>query len=222
MAKDVQLLELFSGQRVLTNTFSGHLSLDKLNVVPSHLIDCGQGAANMKSCTPQRLTTTLQSWCRMPWCQVLLPPVLAPRQWFDIDGRGTENDFLGVQGFLFALRDTMRLSPGALLFAGIPCSSFLGLLVWTTTISVILLITYHEHVWLDVSWLMLTLSPPSKLGMDVFKWSFAVQDHPRWWTNLICIHVLTCLNDHPTRIWSAYINGLANHIYIYLLIGQYI
>lgn len=61
MAKDLQLFELFSGQRVLTNTFSGNLSLDKSHACcTSHPIGCCPGAANLKSCTPQRLTTALQ------------------------------------------------------------------------------------------------------------------------------------------------------------------
>jgi hypothetical protein len=57
----------------------------------------------------------------------LQPAVLLVRlrQWFDIEGRGEANDFLETQGFLFALRDTMRLSEGGLLFAGIPCSGCL-------------------------------------------------------------------------------------------------
>lgn len=45
-------------------------------------------------------------------------------QWFDILGRGQSNDLLDPMGFMFALRETMRLSPGALLFAGVPCASW--------------------------------------------------------------------------------------------------
>ena len=47
---------------------------------------------------------------------------LVPRQWYDILGRGADNDILQVGGFLFALKETLRLRPGALLFAGVPCS----------------------------------------------------------------------------------------------------
>lgn len=46
---------------------------------------------------------------------------VVPRQWFDIIGRGQSNDILEPLGFLFALKETMRLTPGALLFGGIPC-----------------------------------------------------------------------------------------------------
>lgn len=45
-------------------------------------------------------------------------------QWFDILGRGQSNDLLDPMGFMFALRETMRLSPGALLFAGVPCANW--------------------------------------------------------------------------------------------------
>ena len=45
-----------------------------------------------------------------------------PRQWYDILGRGADNDILQDGGFLFALKETLRLRPGALLFAEVPCS----------------------------------------------------------------------------------------------------
>ena len=55
--------------------------------------------------------------------------LVGPRQWFDIEGRGEANNFLETQGFLFALRDTMRLSEGGLLFAGVPCGGCLVLFI---------------------------------------------------------------------------------------------
>lgn len=44
-----------------------------------------------------------------------------PRQWFDWEGRGEDNDFLSTTGFLWALRDTLRLRRGGLLWGGLPC-----------------------------------------------------------------------------------------------------
>ena len=41
-------------------------------------------------------------------------------------GRGSDNDFLSNRGFATALRDTLRLRRGGLLFAGLPCGSWLG------------------------------------------------------------------------------------------------
>ena len=65
----------------------------------------------------------------IPPCEYLLnskgltyiPGSGLPRQWYDILGRGQANDMLDPTGFLFALREVMRLGPGSLLFAGIPC-----------------------------------------------------------------------------------------------------
>lgn len=79
--RDLVLLELFSGESVLTQTFR---------------------AAHQKS------------------------------QWFDILGRGSANDILQPGGFLFALRETMRLGPGSLLFAGVPCCSWVWISSFTT------------------------------------------------------------------------------------------
>ena len=72
----------------------------------------------------------------------------------------------------------MRLSPGALLFAGIPCGPFLGC-EYELQQFLLYEIACHDHVCLNVNWLVLTLNPPSKLGVAVIKWSFAVPDHPR-------------------------------------------
>ena len=52
--------------------------------------------------------------------------LILPRQWFDVLGRGSANDFLQPEGFLFALRETLRLGPGSLLWAGVPCSRSIG------------------------------------------------------------------------------------------------
>ena len=46
----------------------------------------------------------------------------APRQNFDIVN-GVMFDLAAPQGFLWALEQTLRLKPGALLFGGVPCSS---------------------------------------------------------------------------------------------------
>ena len=47
------------------------------------------------------------------------------RQWMDILaelGRGTQNDLLSVEGWLLAVRETLRLKRGrGLFFAGHPC-----------------------------------------------------------------------------------------------------
>ena len=47
------------------------------------------------------------------------------RQWFDLLQRGEHNNFLSVEGFLVALRDTLRIKPGGLLWCGHPCNPFL-------------------------------------------------------------------------------------------------
>lgn len=55
-----------------------------------------------------------------------------PRQWYDWETRGLFNDFLSDAGFLWALRDTLRLSRGSLLWGGLPCCSYLDIkqLTW--------------------------------------------------------------------------------------------
>ena len=50
-----------------------------------------------------------------------------PRQWYDWETRGLLNDFLSDTGFLWALRDTLRLRKGALLWGGLPCCSYLDI-----------------------------------------------------------------------------------------------
>jgi hypothetical protein len=50
---------------------------------------------------------------------------LTLRQWYDVAYRGPDNDFTSTTGFLIAIRDTLRLRPGALLWGGIPCCSHL-------------------------------------------------------------------------------------------------
>ena len=52
--------------------------------------------------------------------------LLRLRQWYDLLHRGARNDICGTLGFLTAVRDTMRIRQGGLLFAGLPCSSSLG------------------------------------------------------------------------------------------------
>jgi len=46
-------------------------------------------------------------------------------QWYDVAYRGPDNDFTSTTGFLIAIRDTLRLRPGALLWGGIPCCSYI-------------------------------------------------------------------------------------------------
>ena len=55
---------------------------------------------------------------------------LLGRQWFEIEGRGLANDLASVPGFITALRDTMRIKRGGLLWLGLPCSSQLGKGFW--------------------------------------------------------------------------------------------
>ena len=83
---------------------------------------CCQGAANYRASRAQEVKIAFL-WRSCRW--------LIPRQWFDIAGRGEDNNVLECQGFMFALRDTLRLSPGALLFAGVPCSRFLDFSVYS-------------------------------------------------------------------------------------------
>jgi hypothetical protein len=68
-----------------------------------------------------------------------------PRQWYDILGRGADNDILQDGGFLFALKETLRLRPGALLFAEVPCSRWFACIYdgvfWTSQWT-----TEHVHV----------------------------------------------------------------------------
>ena len=55
--------------------------------------------------------------------------IMIMRQWMDLMHR-PEDDFCSVQGFILAVRDTMRVKRGGLLWAGHPCSGFL---VFSTT-----------------------------------------------------------------------------------------
>ena len=48
------------------------------------------------------------------------------RQSYDALERGGHNDILSVEGFLVALRDTLRLKKGGTLWGGLPCSTLLG------------------------------------------------------------------------------------------------
>ena len=47
------------------------------------------------------------------------------RRKFDITESATQ-DLASDTGFLLALRNTLRLRPGAILWGGVPCSTFLG------------------------------------------------------------------------------------------------
>lgn len=47
------------------------------------------------------------------------------RQYYDLEDRGSANDILSTVGFLVAIRDTLRLVVHGLLFAGVPCFSFI-------------------------------------------------------------------------------------------------
>lgn len=47
------------------------------------------------------------------------------RRKFDITESATQ-DLASDTGFLLALRSTLRLRPGAILWGGVPCSTFLG------------------------------------------------------------------------------------------------
>jgi hypothetical protein len=49
------------------------------------------------------------------------------RDFFDIQSRPDRNDMTTVTGFLFALRMTLRIQCGGILFGGVPCSSFIWL-----------------------------------------------------------------------------------------------
>ena len=74
----------------------------------------------------------LQSWCwGYNWSHISRSIhdtrlVILLRQWYDILGRGDDNNILECGGFMFALKETLRLSPGSLMFAGVPCSRYLG------------------------------------------------------------------------------------------------
>ena len=43
---------------------------------------------------------------------------------YDIRLRPEQNDFCSTTGYLVALRDVIRCRPGACIFAGLPCSSW--------------------------------------------------------------------------------------------------
>ena len=49
------------------------------------------------------------------------------RQWFDVLHReGDCNNILSVPGFVVAVRDTLRIARGKVLWLGLPCNSCLG------------------------------------------------------------------------------------------------
>lgn len=70
----------------------------------------------------------------------------SPRQWFDWEMRGDHNNFLTDTGFLVALRDTLRLRRGALLWGGVPCSSLLDMITWNYSRNT----CCSLHAWIDV------------------------------------------------------------------------
>ena len=77
-----------------------------------------------------------------------LPRLAELRQWMDILaelGRGTQNDLLSVEGWLLAVRETLRLKRGrGLFFAGHPCHPWLWMNSWNhNPIIIILHIIYR-------------------------------------------------------------------------------
>ena len=98
--EDLDSFELFSGCCKLTAEF---------RQIPNLL------RARLHLCCEVKLAAS-RHFLRSRVCHV------KPRQWYDLLHRGSDNDICGVSGFLLALRDTLRLRVGGLLWAGHPCN----------------------------------------------------------------------------------------------------
>ena len=88
------------------------------------------GSHNRKACRPQGLDAFNRKYLKLEVVHITIVMVLlncrpVPRQSYDILRRGEANNILANEGFMFALRDCMRLSPKGLLFGGVPCNGFL-------------------------------------------------------------------------------------------------
>ena len=72
-----------------------------------------------------------------------------------------------VPGFILSVRDTLRLRKSALLWIGLPCSSFLGR-INTHIMNLTEMLMYYVLLYYDVS-AALPPAPRSKVYMDVYR-----------------------------------------------------
>lgn len=91
--------------------------------------DSQLGSGNDSGCSWQRDLSLLELFSGSATLTATYRSHGARAQYYDWEARGAENDFLSTVGFLWALRDTMRLQRGALLWGGLPCCSW----VWISS-----------------------------------------------------------------------------------------
>lgn len=111
------------------------------------------------------------------------------RQWYDWQGRGEVNDFRSTAGFLWAIRDTMRLRRGGLLWGGVPCCRCLVKtskkheIQWS---NMVVLVCYKIHVGWEIStWFWL-----AKLDMGKLWYARTIHQHHGWSKTLACIYLI--------------------------------
>ena len=113
--EDIILLELFSGCARLTSTYR-----HRLNIHPDGSLVLAPQPSLTLRIQRAEVVDAPECWFQAGSCLRGCSLAL-PRQWYDWEGRGGDNDFLSTTGFLWALRDTLRLRRGALLWGGLPC-----------------------------------------------------------------------------------------------------